>query len=94
MRLKKDGLIQVAWAASTGELRVKSAALLAQRIVSKTDPGEIILLHDGYGTDHNTVKSDKSLTVQALPLIIEQMQSKGYRFVTVPELLGVPAYNN
>ncbi len=94
MRLKKDGLIEVAWAASTGELHVKSAALLAQRIVSKTDPGEIILLHDGYGTDHNTAKSDKSLTVQALPLIIEQMQSKGYRFVTVPELLGVPAYNN
>ena len=65
----------------------------AKEIVSRTNPGEIILLHDGYGTLHDTAKADKSLTVKALPLIIEQLQAKGYRFVTVPELLNVPAYN-
>ena len=87
-------MVEVTWTASTGELNVKSAELLAQRIISKADPGEIILLHDGYGTDHNTAKSNKSLTVSALPLIIEQLQARGYRFVTVPELLKVPAYLN
>lgn len=92
--LKKLGLIEVTWSASTGELHVKSAELLAQRIVSKSDPGEIILLHDGYGTSHDTAQADKSLTVGALPLIIERLQANGYRFVTVPDMLQVPAYNN
>jgi len=32
--------------------------------------------------------------VETLPLIIEKLQAEGYRFVTVPELLEVPAYNN
>lgn len=92
--IKKLGLIDVTWTVSTPELNGKSAVSVAQHIVSKTDPGEIILLHDGYGTLHDSGKSDKSLTVQALPLIIEQLRAKGYRFVTVPQLLGVPAYNN
>lgn len=90
----KAGLIEVAWTVSTPELHTKSATSVAQRILSKTDSGEIILLHDGYGTSHDTAKADKSLTVQALPLIIDQLQAKGYKFVTVPQLLGVPAYNN
>jgi len=46
----------------------------------------------GYGTQHNTTKSDKSITVKALPIVIEKLRAEGYRFVTVPELLGVPAY--
>jgi peptidoglycan/xylan/chitin deacetylase (PgdA/CDA1 family) len=28
-----------------------------------------------------------------LPLIIRDLQAEGYTFVTVPELLDVPAYN-
>lgn len=91
---RKAGMIEVEWTVSTNELRAKSAAAIAQGIVSKVDPGEIILLHDGYGTEHNNAHADKSLTIQALPMIIDQLQAKGYRFVTVPQLLGVPAYNN
>jgi len=93
-QVRKEGLIEVTWSVSASELNAHSPVAVAQEIVSKADPGEIILLHDGYGTLHNSSKSDKSLTVKALPLIIEQLQAKGYRFVTVPELLNVPAYNN
>jgi peptidoglycan/xylan/chitin deacetylase (PgdA/CDA1 family) len=92
--VKEEGLIEVTWSVSTHELNTKSAALVAERIVRETRPGEIILLHDGYGTDHNCAKSDKSLTVQALPLIIQRLQAEGFEFVTVPVLLNVPAYNN
>lgn len=87
-------MIEVTWSVSTGELNGKSAVSVAKSIVSKTKPGEIILLHDGYGTDHNSSKSDKSLTVAVVPLVIESLQAKGYKFVTVPDLLKVPAYNN
>jgi len=97
--IKKDGLIEVTWSVSANDQHVlafwgkPSPETFAREIVSETNPGEIILLHDGYGTSHGTAESDKSLTVEALPLIIEQLQAKGYRFVTVPELLNVPAYN-
>ena len=97
--VKKGGLIEVTWSVSANDQHVlaflgePSPETLSREIVSRTNPGGIILLHDGYGTLHDTVKADKSLTVKALPLIIEQLQTRGYRFVTVPELLNVPAYN-
>ncbi len=93
-QVKKKGLIEVTWSVSTGELNATSPMSVAQKIVSETDPGEIILLHDGYGISHNCSESDKTLTVEALPLIIEKLQAEGYRFVTVPELLDVPAYSD
>ncbi len=98
--VKKEGLIEVTWNVSSNDQHVvayfgePSPENFARKIVSGTKPGTIILLHDGYGTLHDTAKADKSLTVKALPLIIEQLQAKGYRFVTVPELLDVQAYNN
>ncbi len=67
---------------------------MARDIVDKTDPGEIILLHDGYGDSHNIPQSDKSALVKALPTIIDQLEEKGFGCVTVRELLRVPAYNN
>src|SRR5205085_5123624 len=42
--------------------------------------GNVVLLHDGGG--------DRSETVRALPMIIEQLRAKGYRIVSVAELLG------
>jgi peptidoglycan/xylan/chitin deacetylase (PgdA/CDA1 family)/glycosyltransferase involved in cell wall biosynthesis len=91
--VKKQDLIEVTWSVSTAELSGATPSSLVQNIVRETHPGEIILLHDGYGTLHDCSKADKSLTVEALPLIIEKLQAEGYRFVTVPELLDVPAYN-
>ena len=65
----------------------------ANAIINHVHPGSIILMHDGFGTIHDVTKSDKSLAVEALPIIIAQLKAKGYRFVTVPEMLGVDAYN-
>lgn len=44
-------------------------------------PGGIILMHDGGG--------DRSRTVQALSKIIEELTNRGYKFVSVPELLQI-----
>lgn len=96
--VKENGLIEITWSVSANDQHAlawfgtPSPETFSEDIVSRTHPGEIILLHDGYGTLHDTVKSDKSLTVKALPLIIEQLESEGYTFVTVPELLDMPAY--
>jgi peptidoglycan/xylan/chitin deacetylase (PgdA/CDA1 family)/GT2 family glycosyltransferase len=92
--IRDEGMIEVTWSVSSAELNGATASSLAENIIRETHHGDIILLHDGYGTQHNCEKADKSLTVEALPIIIEKLQAEGYTFVTVPELLDVPAYNN
>ncbi|MFH1382849.1 MAG: glycosyltransferase [Chloroflexota bacterium] len=96
---RKVGLFEVAWDASTDEayhelVLDKSLPEAEGREVSEAEAGQVILLHDGHGTDHDVTASDKSLTVEVLPVIIEELQKQGYRFVTVPALLKVPAYND
>jgi peptidoglycan/xylan/chitin deacetylase (PgdA/CDA1 family) len=91
--IKKAGYVEVLWNISTSELSGHTPQYLANQIISKAKPGGIILLHDGYGTLHNFGRSDKSNTVEMLPIIIEQLQSEGYSFVTIPELLNVAAYD-
>ncbi|MGA2742643.1 MAG: glycosyltransferase [Bryobacteraceae bacterium] len=53
---------------------------IRSELQSSEDPGHVILLHDAGG--------DRSATVAALPRILEALQSQGYRFVPLSELLG------
>jgi len=99
LSLKHDDLVEVTWTTSANDQHrviyfgTPTPESYAQGIIHKTAPGRIILLHDGFGTIHDNARADKSLTVQALPMIIEELQKEGYQFVTVPQLLGLPAYN-
>lgn len=69
--------------------RDATADSITNRVLRDTKPGSIILLHDGDEIRHGT---DRSQTVEALPRIIEGLGARGYHFVTVPQLLHVPAY--
>jgi peptidoglycan-N-acetylglucosamine deacetylase len=58
----------------------------AARILGGTRSGSIVLMHDGGGP--------RDQTVAALPGIIATLRRRGYRLVTVPELLGLrPTYD-
>jgi len=64
------------------------AARIARRAVAKTRPGSILIFHDGFdGRGGNRAE-----TVRAVRLTTEELLRRGYRFVTVDELLGRPAY--
>lgn len=56
-----------------------------QNVVQHASPGSIVLQHSGGG--------NRSATVQALPRLIQQLKKEGYQFVTVNELLDIPAYH-
>ncbi|MCL4765160.1 MAG: glycosyltransferase [Hyphomicrobiaceae bacterium] len=43
--------------------------------------GNVVLLHDGGG--------DRSQTVEALPQLIDELRARGFRLVTISELLGL-----
>lgn len=55
---------------------------IVRNVKEHTKPGGIILLHSFGGKNGNLDN-----TIEALPLIIRQLQSDGYSLVTVPELL-------
>jgi chitin deacetylase len=78
---KALGKTVVLWSADSNDWDHASADSIYNKVMLQTRPGGIILLHDGGG--------DRTATVQALPRIIKSLRSKGYRFVTVPELLAL-----
>lgn len=69
----------VMWSADSLDWRYRRPATLADRVIKEASAGGIVLMHDGGG--------DRSKTVQALPQLIAQLKKRGYKFVTVPELL-------
>ena len=65
-----------------------SGVRMARRAIAKTKPGSILIFHDGFdGRGGNRAE-----TVVAVRRTVEGLRAQGYRFVTVDELLGVPAY--
>ncbi|MCL6433491.1 MAG: polysaccharide deacetylase family protein [Leptolyngbyaceae cyanobacterium HOT.MB2.61] len=70
------------WSVESDDYYV-SAPIIVDNVLSRVQPGDIVLMHDGGG--------DRTQTVQALPQIITALKQQGYRFVTVPELLTLQA---
>jgi peptidoglycan/xylan/chitin deacetylase (PgdA/CDA1 family) len=80
----KRGLVSVGWSEDGSDWHDLSSSQIADRIIRNARPGNIILLHDGLNLAHGV---DRSKTVDALPIIISNLRARGYRFVTLPELL-------
>lgn len=75
-----DGMRTVTWDVDPADWSNPGSAAVYGRIVGAVRPGSIVLMHDGGG--------DRSGTLAALPRIIDTLRARGYRFVTVTELLG------
>ncbi len=67
----------VAWSVDTNDWRYFDAARLKRVVLSEAVNGGIILMHDLYPT-----------TADALPDIIDGLRGKGFRLVTLSDLLG------
>ena len=77
------GLLTVGWSVDPRDWSRPGSAAIYSRVASAVRPGAIVLMHDGGGS--------RGQTVAALPQIIATLRSRGYRFLTVPQLLGLPA---
>lgn len=84
--VRRAGLVTVHWNVQTKDWERPDPDTIVRRVLDHARPGAIVLLHDGDDTRHG---SDRTPTVEALPRIIDALRAHGYRFVTVPELLGV-----
>ena len=71
------GMAQILWNVDPEDWRDQDSAIVQERVLAATGPGDIVLSHDIYET-----------TRDAYPAIVDQLQAEGYVLVTVPELLG------
>ena len=79
----------IMWNVSAGDWAEKSARTIARRIVHGARPGAIIVLHDGLD---GLPKTDRTVLVRAMPLILDGLRKKHLRPVGLDELIGGPAY--
>ncbi|WP_260982482.1 polysaccharide deacetylase family protein [Arthrobacter sp. U41] len=68
------------WKGSSGGI---TAQIVADRVLARLQPGEIVLMHIGSNPDDGT-----TLDADALPGMIERIRQAGYGFTTLVALLG------
>ena len=81
-----QGEIVMMWSITLEHCNTPTPHDMAMRIIDKTTPGCIILMHDG--------RLDRTRSIEALPILIKGLQEKGYKFVTVSELLAAEEHKD
>ncbi len=77
---KSLGLATILWDVDPSDYTLPGTSTIVQRVLEQVRPGSIILSHDGGGP--------RAQTLAAYPLIVRTLRARGYRFETVPRLLG------
>ncbi len=73
------GYTTVLWDGSAGDWKLPGVGVIISKLLSYARNGAILLLHDGGG--------NRAQTVAALPSIITILKNRGYRFVTIQQLV-------
>ena len=72
------GLNVILWSVDPLDWKRPGAAVITQRILGGARPGAIILSHDIH-----------QQTIDAMPATLDELLAKGYKFVTVSELIAM-----
>jgi len=79
------GLSTILWNVDPADYTLPGTATIEARVLEQVRPGSIIISHDGGGP--------RGQTLAAYPGIIRKLRARGYRIVTVLEMLGYrPVY--
>lgn len=93
LRLRRRGLAVIRWDIETPDSLVPcpSADMIYSSTLPRVRPGTIIVFHDGMT---HADRFERPETVRALRMLVPELRVRGYSFTTVPELLGIPAYQD
>lgn len=72
-------MLTVLWTVDSGDYEARDPRVLARQVLAEARPGAIVLMHDGGG--------NRTVTGRALPSIVRGLRRRGYRMVTVSQLL-------
>lgn len=78
--VNRSGLAAIQWNIVTGDpAKGQTARAIARAVLDRIEPGSIVIAHANGRGWH---------TAEALPLMVSALRARGYRFVTVSELLA------
>lgn len=76
--LNEFGYPTILWSVDPLDWKRPGASVIANRIVSSTNPGSIVLAHDLH-----------SQTVDSMPQTLDRLLRRGFKFVTVSQLISM-----
>lgn len=76
--IEQDGMKVVLWSVDPNDWKRPGSAVVERRILAGAKPGAIILSHDIHPG-----------TIEAMPSTLDALLAKGYKFVTVSELIAM-----
>lgn len=74
----------VAWSVHSRDTIDRSPSSVAERVLAKIRPGDIVLMHDG----HQNAGAHRRSGAESLPLILQGLRARGLHAVTVSELIS------
>nr|WP_253896244.1 polysaccharide deacetylase family protein [Solibacillus sp. R5-41] len=74
-------IVMWSWHLDTEDWRDPGVNKIAQKVIDGVGNGNVVLFHDG--------GANRTQTVQALEQILANLETQGYQFVTISELLAV-----
>ncbi len=83
--VRKFGLEPIMWNVTCYDWKATSADRVFAHAKRQIRGGDVILMHDG---DQRAMGADRSHTVEATERVIAYCKSKGYEFITIPEMMG------
>jgi peptidoglycan/xylan/chitin deacetylase (PgdA/CDA1 family) len=72
------GLVPVLWSVDSRDWQLPGTKAIVRRVLAKVQPGSIVLMHDGGGDRHETLR--------ALPAILRALERRHLRAVTLSRL--------
>jgi peptidoglycan/xylan/chitin deacetylase (PgdA/CDA1 family) len=78
--LKAERMLMVLWSIDTRDYSARSAKPIIYTALSGARAGSVVLMHDGPG--------GRPRTLAAVKRIVPALRRKGYRLVSLPEMLG------
>lgn len=73
-------VVMWSWHQDTQDWKEPGVDKIVNKVLKGTQPGDVILFHDGGG--------DREQTIKALEKILPELQKQGYTFVTVSDLIN------
>jgi len=77
--LRRRRMLAVLWTVDSRDFTRPGVPAIVHNVLANVKPGAIVMLHDAGG--------ERSETIAALPEIIRRLRKRGYRLVSVPQML-------
>ncbi|MDD5027100.1 MAG: polysaccharide deacetylase family protein [Candidatus Omnitrophica bacterium] len=88
-KIEEMGYKIVLWSLNSKDWVTFHDKQITAYILKRIQPGDIILFHDSGGV-FTAEGGNRAQTIKTIPRLARKLKEKGYRFVTISELMGQP----